>query len=153
DNDPDSENSRELISRWHEVHWREVLLFMLGKWSEQGQDVSRLLRTVGSTTPALSFAGVAIAEGVRVSSELESDIKQRLFRLARFTNSWDVLNSLQQMAQRTDVAEKLLALATDPTVSTNQRIVISRSLKTIGEQNAAAEILRSIATAPLANIW
>ena len=152
DNDPDSENSQELLAQWHEVRWREVLLFMLGKWSEQGQDVSHLLRAVGTITPALSFSGTAIAEGVRVSSEFESDIKERLFRLARFTWRWDVLYSLQRLAQRPEVAEKLVTLATDPTVSTFQRIAICRILKTISKQDTAAEILRSIAVTPRAHM-
>jgi tetratricopeptide (TPR) repeat protein len=152
-NPPLSDRARALLARWHDPVWREVLLFMFARWSEHGHDVSELVREIGSSAPELSFAGFAIAEGARVSPDLERDILSKLLRIARFTSRGNVLESILALAQRSNSLDRLLALAADPTVEPTQRYSISVGLMSTDRRPAALNILRGLASAPDSTGW
>jgi hypothetical protein len=61
---PHESMARDLLGRWHESGWREVVLFALGIWSEKGTDLTAALSGIDLTSrEGLGFAGAALAGG------------------------------------------------------------------------------------------
>jgi tetratricopeptide (TPR) repeat protein len=144
--EPHDQPSLAFMARWHDPRWREILLFLLGKWSERGNDLSDLLSSVGRTTPAVSFIGTAIAEGVVVSPAFGAAIEETLLQLSRITSNAAVANGLRGLARRPSVRERLATLASDATVSPDKRISLCQLLVAIGERGPARDALRAIAS-------
>jgi tetratricopeptide (TPR) repeat protein len=143
-----AEEARAIVQSWHKSGYREVALFLLGRWSAAGKDVSELVESLGVTAPVRAFVGTAIAEGVALRPEFEGEVIQELLELARFTWYWEVVNSLGKLSTRPKVIDCVAALTQDPSVGAQRRIELCRMLESIGRQDLAAEGARRVIATP-----
>ncbi len=120
---PQAEQMWPLVSRWSEPRWREIVLIALSRWSEQG-DSARMeawvvLKPVMYTSRrGLQFAGMAIAEGMQLPPECESEVTAELFsRLGAWNPCSEIfseftspnpLDVLQLLTRREHFVELLL---------------------------------------------
>jgi hypothetical protein len=86
---PQDDNAWNYLEQWADKEWREVILFLLGIWSEDaldqgGHDVSEVLHRISeSGDSGLVFAGAALAEGVHAQAGIEDAIVDRLINSTR----------------------------------------------------------------------
>ena len=156
------------LRRWPDKEWREVVLFLLGIWSEDvldegRRDVSEILQTISEDGEAgLLFAGAALAEGVQAQVAVNDDIVDRLLASARVEAheqpgdrpSVDVSFPIKQVPEidilaalqgNERVVTGLRALGIDSSVPLAARIRTADALLAHGRPSDTVEILRSIA--------
>ena len=111
------------VSRWVDRHWREVALFALGMLSDEGKDVTALVEHIWQAGEnGLYFAGMALAERVRVETNLSDEIIDDLIAAARmmsFLDQWsdpDLLIILGELRDYPRAANSFLGLARDEQV-------------------------------------
>lgn len=91
---PGDAAAREVAQRWRAEEWQQVILFMLGVWSNRGQSVDHLLRLIRDGHPeGAVFAASAIAEGIRVSPAIREDTIRALGLIVRRMSWGQVLFS------------------------------------------------------------
>jgi thioredoxin-like negative regulator of GroEL/energy-coupling factor transporter ATP-binding protein EcfA2 len=123
--------------------WREVLLFLLGVWSEKGTDVSGIVRQIYKS-PRYILAGIALAEGAQVSADLESKIITSLVNRARRvkdkSNSFETdttsVSVLSRIRGRDQVRIGLLNLTREPDVDLYVALKAAESLASLGYTDA-----------------
>lgn len=159
--EPNDEESWSYVSSWAEQSHREVVLFLLGIWSEKGKNVSGLVQRIreSSKNEGLLFVGTALSEGTKVDAEIEESIVQSLLVNAKkasdsdywvpfywnFSDPLDVLSALQS---REPVTTGLLKLAQDPEVDVWTRTRVAEALVEIGRAEELAPALLSIVRDP-----
>jgi hypothetical protein len=136
--DPRPENWARSI-RW-QAKWREVTLFLLGIWSSKGHDVSEALHYARQNggNDGLLLSGLALAEGVRVKTDVDLAIinalldSTRLLGLGQLANNPNSLDILSKLNGRLEVRSGLVSLANDSGLWFAVREAAVRSLVTLG---------------------
>jgi len=85
-----------VVRRWAEPRWREIVLLALARWSEQGEVAQReiwslLSPLMESSDRGSQFVGMAVAEGVQLPAESESQVTAALFNRL---GSWNPCSEL-----------------------------------------------------------
>ncbi len=79
----DSVQSWQVVKHWRDPRWREVVLFALGIWSENGVDVTEPLEQILHESPeGLLFTAEAAADGVRIGPDFADLLANGLMRQA-----------------------------------------------------------------------
>lgn len=150
---PDHENgdseddAEDVYSRWRDVDWREIVLFMLGIRSDRGQDVTNIVRKIRrSPGMGADFMGEALSQGVRVDVQEEAAIVDMLLDHAKSLirgrpDPFDILGSLMDCSYAKD---GLLKLAEDENAPRQARIRAAIELASDEQDDQATVALRSV---------
>jgi hypothetical protein len=145
---------QHLISRWQDEHWREAALLALGVLSEEGRDVTHLLKRIlrHGEEGALYFVGVALGEQVQVSPNFANGVIGSLLDAARRMASWfytwqrpSALTILAELRTYPLAANGLLALACDERVNERVRTQAAKALGRLSRIDEAVPILLALA--------
>jgi hypothetical protein len=160
---PQDDDAWNYLRRWADKEWREVILFLLGIWSEdaldQGSlDVSEVLHQVSDAEDSgVVFAGTALAEGVRAQPAVEDTIVDRLITITRdlysvreagspgVTPSNNSLPVLEALMGRERATKGLRELGTDPAVPFSVRNSIANMFMSRSRVNEAEQVLATTA--------
>jgi len=145
---PQDDQGRASIEKWNAAGWREVLLFLLGIWSEDGQDIVGIvddLRQRG--TQGLLFTGAVLADGVHIAPDETNRIIDNLLRRAhdmpffeahRHPNALDIL---QRLRGHSRVVTGLMSLIRDMTVESEVRTRAREALERLGRIDELLELM------------
>jgi len=158
---PRDDDAWPYLGRWADKEWREIILFLLGMWSEDALDLGSrdvsdiLMRISGEAEGGLLFAGAALAEGVRARVAVEDGIVDRLLASAHTLQgvesksgripSPNPVEVLQALKGRERVVSGLRALGTDSTVPLVMRAEAASALLAHDRASDAESVLRSTA--------
>jgi hypothetical protein len=85
---PDQPEAADYVQRWRDPAWRQVVLFLLGIWSNRAEPVDRVLEAICvESAEGAVFAASAVAEGVRVTDSVLAGIIRALGKHIR-SLSW-----------------------------------------------------------------
>ena len=154
---PDSTAAQNLPDDWDAVRWFEVVLFLIGVWSDRREDVSLFLEPKVEKELGLLVAGEALADGAPVGQDLERRIVGGLLAAAR--KDWFVgserfhpLKVLGRLADRPAVKADLLDLARDGSVP--ERIRFQATAELVKRQTSEApEVLAEIVNSKPEGFW
>jgi uncharacterized protein (UPF0147 family) len=142
----DEESAQQWIDRWHDENWREVVLFLLGIWSEARRDVTQHINQIWkSGTQGLLFVTAALADGVLVSQDVSDGIQNMLRAYVKkegflefLSQNRSRLSALDAGPGRDGGAVALLAMVWDR--ETNEDIR-KAAIRTLGELDRAENLL------------
>lgn len=120
---PSDPHARELVMRWKLNPWRQVVLFLLGIWSNRGENIDDIVCAIrDDLAEGAVFAANAIAEGVNLTPTVRDDTIRILGTYIRSMSWGQVLfsdpNPFRVMVSLGGApsAAELLATAVDGTV-------------------------------------
>lgn len=148
---PGEPAAHDLVRRWREAAWRQVILFLLGIWSNRGQDIDDLLGLIRGDGPAgVIFAASVIADGIRVAPAVRDATIGELGSLVRSMSWGQVLfsdpNPFRIMVSIGGplCAAELLATAVDETAEPPVRAFSAESLSELDLDPAALDVLTAL---------
>jgi hypothetical protein len=148
---PSEPAARGLVQRWRKAAWRQVTLFLLGIWSNRGEDIDDLLGLIRGNSPAgVIFAASVLADGIRVAPAVRDDIIRELGSLLRSMSWAQVLfsdpNPFRIMVSIGGplCAAELLATAVNETAEPPVRAFSAESLSELDLDSAALEVLTNL---------
>jgi HEAT repeat protein/energy-coupling factor transporter ATP-binding protein EcfA2 len=153
---------RRAVSRWADNNWREVALFALSTLSDEGQDVTPLVKHIwghgllefllgSDKEERLYFAGATLAEQVKVDAGLSDDIISELFIRAQLRpwllvpkDQFAAVDILGNLHSYPSVDNGLLALSNDEKVDKQIRERAAEAMGKRGRVDEAVPILRML---------
>jgi hypothetical protein len=148
---PGDPGAREVILRWRAEPWRQVILFLLGVWSNRGENIDDLLCLIRDDQPdGTVFAASAMAEGVQTSPSVRDETIRALGSLVRSLSWGQVLfsdpNPFRVMVSLggTLCAAELLATALDGTAEAPVRAFSAEVLSEFSPDARALDVLTDL---------
>ena len=153
----------EIQDHLSDVHWREVILFLLSGFEEDEEDycthlVQQILTAGDQITHHLNLmnlpthlqlAADALANQAPISPKIQQEIVERLKTVGKAPASNKAINTLTAIKHLPNtIIPALTVIASDPTVRSRGRISAAKSLGHLGEMDTAVPILTAIATDP-----
>jgi TIR domain/HEAT repeats/NACHT domain len=152
---PGDPGSRALVQRWRLQPWRQVILFLLGIWSNHGENIDELLALIRDGQPdGTVFAASAMAEGVELSPAARDETIRALGALVRSMSWGQVLfadpNPFRVMVSLGGVlcAEELLATALDRDAEAPVRAMSAEVLSEFSLDGRTLDVLTGLAQDP-----
>ncbi|MGH4016267.1 MAG: TIR domain-containing protein [Pseudonocardiaceae bacterium] len=141
-----------LVQRWRDTSWRQVVLFLLGIWSSRGESVDEVLDSIRTeSAEGAVFAASAVADGVRVSHPVLTDVIRTLGRYTRSLSWGQVLfsdpNPLAILVSLADAlcTQELLRTATNSGTESTVRAYAAEMLGQLPPTPETLEVLNSLA--------
>ena len=148
---PDDPGAREVAQRWRTESWRQVILLLLGIWSNRGQNIDDLLCLIRDNDPeGTVFAAGVMAEGVQVSPPVHDDTIHALGRFVRSLSWGKVLfsdpNPFRVMVSLGGAlcVDELLATAVDDAAEPAVRAFSAEILSELDPDAGTLDVLTSL---------
>jgi TIR domain/HEAT repeats len=148
---PADQGAREVVGRWRAPTWRQVILFLLGMWSNRGENIDDLIHLICDNHPeGVVFAASAMAEGIQTGPVTRDQTIRALGSLLR-TLSWGQVlfsdpNPFRVMVSLGGAlcADELLTTALEVTAEPAVRAFSAEILSELSPDAGAVDVLTAL---------